>query len=536
MEVWEHELANDADSDFLLEGIKQGFHIVSRFDFHPAECENYSSALNLPVRALVEQQIKTELQEGRYQIVHEKPVIVSALGAISKPNGGIRLIHDASRPTGLALNDYAQLELNLKFQSLADAEKLVKPGIYMCKIDLKSAYRSVGVHPDDYVVTGLKWHFSGDASPTYMIDKRLPFGSRLAPGVFHRLTQAVRGMMATRGFKNLVVYLDDFLLLENSKERCLQGQSILIGLLRRLGFAIAWDKIVCPSQNVVFLGVEIDSTAGTFTLPDNKVREFRALIDTALQCKRWSLRLLQRLAGKLNWASSVVRGGRVYLRRILDLMRPLKHNRHKLRASSGMLADLRWWRKFLVRFNGKRVIFRPRRTFVAAVDACTTGGGIVFQDDWQYINWGQDFPYLSSCHINVKETAASLLALKRWAPLWSDSQVVIWSDNQTAVACINKGSSKSSEIMALLREIFWLTELYNIRLSCRYLRGSWNCLADSISRLNEPGHLLTLQSSMCLALNVLKLIWPYYFALHMSYKSFLFLVPQILRWLKPFPN
>ena len=532
MDAWEDELpSDDVDREFILSGIRNGFHIVSNSDFAEVECDNYKSAIDPSIHDKVESQIKTEILEGRYVVTPSKPVIVSALGAIQKPGGGIRLIHDASRPLGLALNDYAQMEYKQSFQSLKDAEKLIKPNVYFSKIDLKSAYRSVGIHPEDYCATGLKWKFSGDSDHTYLFDKRLPFGSRLAPGIFHRITQSVRRIMAGYGFHNLVVYLDDFLLVEDSYQKCLLGRNILIQLLRRLGFAIAWEKIVGPSQHIVFLGVLLDSTNCTIMLPKDKLDQFKVLIGESLNRKRWSLKQLQQLAGKLNWASSVVRGGRVYLRRILDLMRPLRNNRHKVRMSTSMREDLLWWNKFLSIFNGVRVIKLNSIVYSAAVDACTTGGGMSFERDWLYVNWAKDYPSLCDSHINVKEAASVLLALKRWGPQWSNSKVVIWSDNKTAVACINKGTSRSREIMSIIREIFWYRELYNITLCCNYLPGVWNVLADSISRLNEVGMLSSLNNSLAFKVPLFNCVWPLYFALHMSYKSFLYLVPQILRWL-----
>ena len=51
-----------------------------------------------------------ELVENRYVVVDWKLTIVSALGVIVKSDGGIRLIHDASRPEDLSLNSYAVLE------------------------------------------------------------------------------------------------------------------------------------------------------------------------------------------------------------------------------------------------------------------------------------------------------------------------------------------------------------------------------------------------------------------------------------------
>ena len=76
--------------------------------------------------------------------VSEKPIIVSALGAVPKSNCGIQLIHDDSRPTRKAMNDYARLEHQLKYQSLEDAVDLLFPGGYMEKIMWTPPSRGVG--------------------------------------------------------------------------------------------------------------------------------------------------------------------------------------------------------------------------------------------------------------------------------------------------------------------------------------------------------------------------------------------------------
>ena len=81
------------------------------------------------------------------------------------------------------------------------------------KIDLRHTYRSVHIHPDNYEATGLKWRFGDSRHFTYFVDTRLPYGGRRAPGIFNRLTQAVKCMMARRGYRAIVVYLDDFLVI-----------------------------------------------------------------------------------------------------------------------------------------------------------------------------------------------------------------------------------------------------------------------------------------------------------------------------------
>ena len=118
-----------------------------------------------------------------------------------------------------ALNDYADLE-SFKYQMLDDAISLLTPGCYMAKIDLRHAYRSVHIHPDNYEATGLKGRFGDWRYFTYFVDTRLPYGGRRAPGIFNRLTQAVKRMMARRGYSATDVYLGDFLVIRATWQEC----------------------------------------------------------------------------------------------------------------------------------------------------------------------------------------------------------------------------------------------------------------------------------------------------------------------------
>jgi hypothetical protein len=45
----------------------------------------------------VEKQIKLEIELRNYIVTKTKPVIISSIGAIEKPNGGICIIHDARK-------------------------------------------------------------------------------------------------------------------------------------------------------------------------------------------------------------------------------------------------------------------------------------------------------------------------------------------------------------------------------------------------------------------------------------------------------
>ena len=476
----------------------------------------------------VEALIANEILEGRYVVVNNPPPIISALGAVPKGDGGLRLIHDGSRPSGAALNDYAVLE-SQKFQSLDDAVSLLSPHAFLAKVDLKSAYRAVRIHRDDWPACGLKWTFSQDRSPTFLVDTCLPFGSRLAPGIFNRLTQAVRRGMAQRGF-NIVAYLDDFLLVEPSFDRCLLALNTLLGLLRELGFSIAWHKVVGPCQQLVFLGVSIDSVAGCLELPPDKLSEFHNIVKHTMSLKRISLRDLQVLAGKLNWAAGVVRGGRTYLRRILDAMKPLKASRHKIKVSPDLREDLLWWDNFLHTFNGKYWTHKSHDWAHVFVDASTTGGGMVWGSQWTYIHWQSDCPDLADKHINIKEAAMIALAVRRWAPQWAGCNVVVHTDNTTALSALNKGSCRSPTVMCFIREVFWVSSIYCITIRGVHVPGALNVCADAVSRLHQPGSMTRLEACLGEASHIYLLLWPFFISLHMSHKALLSVFPQIHRW------
>ena len=171
-------------------------------------------------------------------------------------------------------------------------------------------------------VTGLKWQFGKET--VYLRDTKLCFGSKLAPGIFHRLTQAVRRMLKRHGLAAMVVYLDDFFIKADTLDACVSALNMLIALLWKLGFNINWNKVVDPTTKLTFLGIEIDSVEMCLRLPEEKLIQIRQELAIFQHRKRASKKQLQSLAGKLNFCASVVYGGRVYSRCIIDTTRTVR--------------------------------------------------------------------------------------------------------------------------------------------------------------------------------------------------------------------
>ena len=199
------------------------------------------------------------------------------------------------------------------------------------------------------------------------------------PGIFHRLRQAVKRFMAKRGYRSLVVYLDDFLIIGATYAECLEIFNCLVKLLQELGFQISWHKVIPRTQALIFLGILINSVTQTLELPQDKLVALQDLVQAFLHQHRASKRQLQSLAGKLSSACRVVYGGRTILCGILDAMNAMLSSSARYRLSPEFYADLTWWAEFLKLFNGKQLFLDSRPVVDVQTDACFDGMGFFMQ-------------------------------------------------------------------------------------------------------------------------------------------------------------
>ena len=143
-------------------------------------------------------------------------------------------------------------------------------------------------------------------------------------------------------------------------------------LLGDLGFNVSWKKCFPPSQNIRYLGIDIDSIHMTLSLPDDKMDKLHTELEFFNNRTRATKRQLQRLCGIVAHCSKVIRGGRIFSRRLIDLLSGLGPNNPRIRLTSDFLLDIDWWRKFSVTFNGQEKIIRKN----------FGEGPVLFTDSW----------------------------------------------------------------------------------------------------------------------------------------------------------
>ena len=506
----------DCDSLFLLDGIMTGFKMVdSKADIGAYFVRNYSSTKGEALEA-IESILSNEIDNGKLTVVSEPPKCVHAMGAIPKSSGGFRQITDASRPLYESVNCFMDETFTpFKYKSVDDVTAQLKPGYHMAVTDLQAAYRSVLIRTFDRKFQGLCW--SCDKEEFYMEDNFVCFGTRAAPSIFTRITDSVSRFMSASGYF-CVNYLDDFLVMAETKEQCAEAQLALHKLLRDLGFYISYNKVRSPSTCQRYLGIDINSVTMKLSLPEDKILHLKEDLTFFDGRRKATKRQIQRLCGILAHCAQLVRGGRTFSRRIIALLTKFAPGKRYISLTKSFKMDLEWWQRFAEGFNGSAKIIDVSNwnTATTCSDASGTGYGAICNEDWLCGCWNRDIETRGIIHdhvqakpemvipdnINVQELFPVLASVKRWGHQWNDSRVFCYTDNTQVVAAINKGVSVNIHTLELLRLIFWECVDINCHLIAIHLPGLANKWPDYLSRISSlpvaivPPHLCCRGGSM----------------------------------------
>ena len=184
---WDHALAtypNRDFADFFLQGISQGFRIGFSYGLTHLK----PSKLNLKGahshHNVVNDYLQTEINLNRVAGPFPSSLLpscqISRFGVIPKnlQPGKWQLIVDLSHPKGGSVNcDIPKQLCSLTYNTLNDAVQkilILGPGSLLAKIDIKSAFYLLPVHPANRHLLRMKWN--GEV----YLDCCLPFGLRSA--------------------------------------------------------------------------------------------------------------------------------------------------------------------------------------------------------------------------------------------------------------------------------------------------------------------------------------------------------------------
>ncbi|CAD6230831.1 GSCOCG00012208001-RA-CDS [Cotesia congregata] len=106
----------------------------------------------------------------------------------------------------------------------------------------------------------------------------IPFGLCTGPWLFTKITKPIINYLRSLEWVS-VVYLDDWWLTAETKERCNENVAVTRKILESLGFVINVDKSdLFPSTTCQFLGFILDSSAMTLELTRKKRKHILELV------------------------------------------------------------------------------------------------------------------------------------------------------------------------------------------------------------------------------------------------------------------
>ena len=494
VEAWRKALSTHPDRRFcqyITDGLEKGFRIGFNYNSQSIRSakSNMRSATQHP--QVVSDYITRECMERRMLELQQQDQVdglqISRFGVIPKKNqpGKWRLITDLSSPNGASVNDGIDPALcSLAYASIDDAAAHILTlgkGTLLAKLDIKSAYRTVPVHPDDRPLLAVSWQ-----GKVY-IDTALPFGLRSAPKIFNSIADALEWIIAQAVADPVLHYLDDFLFFGAPKtDNCYRALRVAKGTCTTLGAPLAEEKSEGPSVVLPFLGIEVDTEALELRLPAEKLLRLKTLLASWQGKKVCTKRELLSLIGHLQHACKVIKPGRTFLRRMIDLSTSAKELHHHIRLNLGFRSDLCWWATFLQRWNGVGMLATlghqtPQVTVLS--DASGRWGCAAFcGSDWFQFPWQGRW---EEVHITIKELLPIVVAGAIWGSRWSGLRIQCLCDNAAVVPILNSGSSKHPLAMHLMRSLFFISAHFKFTLVARHIPGRHNQAADALSRDNQ---------------------------------------------------
>lgn len=412
-------------------------------------------------------------------------LIISPIGLVPKPSGGVRLIHHLSHPWGEGVNAFIDdSQSKVEFASFDQAIRIalsLGKGALMAKFDVQSAYRLLPVQESDFQCLGMS---IGDK---IFIDKMLPMGAKISAAHWEAFGHVWEWLVNNApGFEGQICrYMDDMLCLFHPSLDTTPSILALENVCSEIGLPLAPEKTVAPATNITFLGLTINSVSQTIGIPQDKITRAKEQLALLASKKSLKVRQIQSIAGLLNFLCKAIPPGRPFLRRLFDSIKG-KPKHAWTNISSEIKEDAKVWAEFVDTMSDTTP-FPPLTEMANAdlqlfTDASLLGYGIVcgtswvmepfppFKDPQPSMTWRELYPILVATHVFADKLA--------------NKKIKFVTDNMGVYHILRSLSSPQQELMDIVRPLVLQCLKINTRLTSQYVPSLENTLADPLSRLN----------------------------------------------------
>lgn len=485
--IWKQTATGHQNDSFILDGIKYGFPI--QYMGPPLNRENkfaHASATNYMshIQKYVDLETSNNAMLGPFP---ESPFIewlnISPLMTRPKSESAKhRVIVDLSYPCGNNVNSYVGKNtvfgsvLEHRLPTIDDSVKAIQAkgyNVLLASINVERAYRNVPSCPLDYPLLGIKV-----AGQVY-IDIAMPFGSRVSSLYMQMLADHIVRALDRIGI-TAQMYIDDMIMQLTPGQDPHARFAEVIALYRALGLPVAYSKIQAPAPQIIHLGISIDVSDRVLSIPVSKIQKFIELVRWALGQEYLSMRVVQRIVGKINYLSRCVSPARMFMGRILQALRIAAKENTRISVSE-MRSDLHWFLTFLVKYNGRSMMKTGAPTKVILADSCLTGGGAT--DMTRCYTLVYTTAIASTHHISTLEALNCLVACRTLISSRDrHTTIELNSDNRASIDAMAFGRAKDPVLAAICRAIWYLAARMDIKMVYTHTPGEQMSIPDALSR------------------------------------------------------
>lgn len=298
-------------------------------------------------------------------------------------------------------------------------------------------------------------------------------GLRSAPKILNALADALEWILRQHRLEYICHYLDDFLIAGKcGTSDCLNGIHTVFRLCEILGVPLAEEKSADPATILAILGIELDTDDLMLHLPKEKLDRIIALFADWSNMRSCTKKELQSLIGQLQHATTIIKPGRTFLRRMYDMLFLAKQPHHHIRLNANFKSDLAWWSLFLHSWNGSAMT-------PSAVVTSDASGGWGCEAYWHSLWFQLAWPDAKSTELSImaKELVPIVIAAAVWGHEWrpccADAIIVLLSDTHC------KGARGD-------RCLHFYEGYYECKLISEHLPGSLNGGAHGLKYFQYP--------------------------------------------------
>ena len=252
--------------DIVQNGLKMEF-----IDKSPTQTEVYSHPVSILKQSILDEEIAKLLQKKVIvETTPEPDEFISPIFTRAKKDGTYRMILNLKH-----FNKHICYK-HFKMESIQNVIDIVKPGVWIAKVDLKDAFFTILIYAPHkkylrFVNQGIYYKFAA-----------MPNGYGPAMRAFSKVLKPPFAVLRENGQLS-VVFVDDIYLQGDTFDECQQNVWITIAFLRSLGFTIHVRKsILIPTQLMIYAGFWTDTIQMTLQITEEKADKIVTICTTLL--------------------------------------------------------------------------------------------------------------------------------------------------------------------------------------------------------------------------------------------------------------